>query len=292
MHRRETWIFAVTIFCVGIGVAAVSLPGIIWKGSIEPNVARIRARATIESPPFSPQDLAKLPAPVRRYFAFALTPGQAIVRTARIRQTGEFALRAGAWKPFTAIEDLSTEPPAFLWDARITMAGPISFFVRDSYLEREGALYAAIGALVSVADVRGTQAIAAGELLRYLAEAVFYPTALLPRDGISWTAIDDGSARVTLVDGATTVSCMMTFGERGEIVGMRAMRRRDAKDTEAIPWIGRFRDYRSIAGMMVPAYSEIEWHLPDGPSPYFRGHNVETSYTFAEASHVRDRVDR
>jgi len=57
-----------------------------------------------------------------------------------------------------------------------------------------------------------------GELLRYLGEAALFPTALLPRGGISWSSLSGNRARVTLADGLTKVSCDVDFGDRGEIV--------------------------------------------------------------------------
>jgi len=219
---------------------------------------------------------------VVRYLEFALTPGQPMVRNTRIRQVGELAMQADSWKPFTAVEDFSAAPPGFLWDARIRMAPGLAVYVRDGYCAGEGAMYGALSALVPVVNERGTPEMASGELLRYLAEAVFFPTALLPRDGISWKPIDENSARVTLIDVATTVSCDVDFGEDGEIVRMSAMRGRIAGGTfELAPWVCHFGDYRRVDGMMIPMSGEVEWVLPAGPSPYWRGHIVDAQYDFA-----------
>ncbi len=119
------------------------------------------------------------------------------------------------------------------------------------------------------------------ELLRYLAEAVFIPTALLPRGGISWEAIDENTARVTLIDGDTTVSCDVDFGEQSEIVRISAMRGRDIGGKfELVPWVGHFSDYRRVQGMMIPMRGEVQWVLPGGPAPYFRARVVGAQYDF------------
>jgi len=49
-------------------------------------------------------------------------------------------------------------------------------------------------AVLTVADARGTPEMARGELMRFLAEATWYPTRLLPGNGMSWDAIDDSTA--------------------------------------------------------------------------------------------------
>ena len=64
-------------------------------------------------------ELRGLPAPVVRYFEFALAPRQPRIAVARMRQVGMFAARPGAWAPFEATEVFATDPPGFVWDARI-----------------------------------------------------------------------------------------------------------------------------------------------------------------------------
>ena len=229
---------------------------------------------------FSAERLAELPAPVRRYFEFALTPGQPLLRSASLRQEGEFAMRRGHWSPFTAVEHFSVHPPAFLWDASIRMAPLLKVRVRDSYLAGEGSMRAALAGLIPVANLHGTPEIAAGALLRYLAEAVWLPTALLPGEGVSWTALDDTTARATLTDGSTTASMDVHFGAGGEISRISAMRHMAVKGAMILaPWVGYFRDYQRIEGMMIPMAGEVEWVLPEGRFPYWRGRVVEASYT-------------
>lgn len=184
------------------GIApAVTVAVVLWNFKTARSAARLRARHHAKAPPFSRDDLAGLPDPVVRSFEFALTPGQSVVRNACLRQIGEFAMRAGSWSPFNALEYFSVEPPGFLWEARIRMAPMISFFVHDGYFAGEGAMYGAPSALIPVLNQRATSIMASGELLRYLAEAVFLPTALLPRDGILWKPLYENTACVTLTDG-------------------------------------------------------------------------------------------
>jgi hypothetical protein len=54
------------------------------------------------------------------------------------------------------------------------------------------------GRLITVVDQRGTPEPAQVELMRYLAKAVWYPTTLLPRQGVRWDLIDEATARASL----------------------------------------------------------------------------------------------
>ena len=244
-------------------------------------VARLYQRPDAEMVPYTDNDLAGLPDPVVRYFRFALTAGQRRVSRARFDQTGEFAMRPGSWKPFTAVESFSVDRPGFLWDARIRIAGMTAMYVRDGYLAGEGAMLGTLGAIVPVVNQSGTSQMAAGELVRYLAELVLLPTALLPGGGVSWKPLDDKGAEVTLVDGQTTVSCTVDFAERGEIVRMSAMRHMANDDAPLTRWVGHFRDYDRVDGMMIPTSAEVAWMLPAGPFPYWRGRMRNVRYDFA-----------
>lgn len=277
--RRWLWPGAVAAG----GIAAAILFGIAsWNLETSRIVTRLRARRQADAPPFVSDELAGLPAPVVRYFKFALTPGQPLVSAARFRQIGRFAVRANSWSPFTAVEYFSVRPRGFLWDARIRMARFIPFFVRDSYRSGEGSLYGALAALVPVVNQRGTPDMASGELLRYLAEGPLLPTALLPREGVFWKGIDEDRACATLTDGPTTVSCEVLFSVRGEIVRISAMRNR-LVNGQAVPtpWIGHWSDYRRINGMMIPTSGQAEWVLPDGVLAYWQGSVKEARFTFA-----------
>ena len=264
--------------------AAVAAAVVRWSLETERSVARLRLGQCGEALPFSRADLAGLPDPVVRYFEFALTPGQPMVRNLRIRQAGEFALRPDSWSPFTASQNFSAAPPGFLWDARIRVAPAIKAYIHDGYAGGEGVMFGALSALVPVVNERGTPQMASGELLRYLAEAVFFPTALLPRAGVAWTPIDKRTARVTLTDAGTTVSCDVEFGERNEIVRISAMRYRFAELTK---WVGHFGDYRRVEGMMIPMTGDVEWVLPGGAAPYFRARIIDPHYDFARFSSAR-----
>jgi hypothetical protein len=50
----------------------------------------------------------------------------------------------------------------------------------------EGASEAKLAAIIPLQKMGGTPEVASSSLLRYLAEAAWLPTALLPRSGVSW----------------------------------------------------------------------------------------------------------
>lgn len=230
-----------------------------------------------------PARLAAAPAPVRRYLALALGPGQRAVRRARLEHAGEFAARAGQWKPFTSVQHVAADPPGFVWDARFSMAPlPLAVRVRDSYVGGVGSMRAAVGALVPVGGQEGTPEVAASALWRYLAEAVWFPTALLPGERLAWTPVDDTTARATLSDRGVTAVADFHFGAGGEVVRVTGTRYRAVGDGQVLTATeGRHGAYARIGGMMVPTEGEIAWLLPEGRHTYWRARLVRASYRYA-----------
>jgi len=219
-------------------------------------------------------DLAGLPDPIRRYLTHVLPDERPTVRTVRLEQRGDFRLGDvdAPWLPFAATEHVAVEPPGFVWDATIDVAPFVPVRVVDAFVAGEGVLRARLLGAIPVADAAPGPELNAGELLRYLAEAVWYPTALVPGPGLDWEPIDDRSARATLSYRGTTVSCVFHVDEADEVTRVAAERPRSTDDGyEPTPWTGNWRRYRERNGLLVPTEGEVAWNLPDGDLPYWRG---------------------
>jgi len=154
--------------------------------------------------------------------------------------------------------------------------------VRDSYRAGEGAVHGKLAGIVTLVDLHGTAETAASSLQRYLAEAVWLPTALLPRTDLVWTPVAADVARATLTDHSLSVWVDFRFSARGEIVEASTERYRDVGGRAVrTPWAGRFWDYERLDGMMVPRQGEVAWLLPEGRYPYWRGRIEEGEYTLS-----------
>jgi hypothetical protein len=231
------------------------------------------------------RELEGLPAPVQRYFRAVLEEGQPMVAGVDVRHTGTFNTgeTTDQWKPFTSDQKVVTQRPGFDWNGRVAMMPGLPVRVHDAYVAGEGILHASVLGLFTVADMRGTRAVAEGELMRFFAEAAWYPTALLPSQGVRWEPRDDRSAYATLTERDISITMLFTFDRRGLIETVRAEARGRTVGGEVIPtpWVGRHWNYEERNGMRVPLDGEVAWQLPEGEKPYWRGHITETDYEFA-----------
>lgn len=269
----------IVAFCSGLLIGAESR----WRSGTARLVRQLApVPGDAAATPTDTSSFATLPQPVAAYFRAVLPASAPAIRHATITQRGVFRLRAGddGWRPFTATQQIATAPAGFVWDATIRMLPGLSVRVRDSYTSEGGALRASLLGVYPLASVAGTAEIAQGALLRYLAEAVWAPTALLPSSGVQWAAIDDSSARATLTSGSTTVSLTFFFGPDHLVRRIYAPdRMREVKgDGVPTPWEGRFSEYAERNGMRIPLGGEVGWILPEGYEAYWRGHIESVTY--------------
>lgn len=289
------WLLVALVVLSSVALAALALAAwgaSRWRSTTRGLVARLEASRVAPAPArYDPhRELPGLPEPVQRYFRCALTEGQPLVAAATAEHRGTFDLGRSSdrWQPFTSWQRVLTRRPGFVWDGRIAAAPGLPVHVHDAYVAGEGILHPALLGLFTLLDMRGTGTedggVAQGELMRFLAEAAWYPTALLPSQGVRWEPVDARSARATLEDGPHRLSLIFDFADDGAIAAVRAVARgRTVGDRIVLtPWEGRWSGLQIRNGMRVPLTGEVAWLTPEGRKPYWRATIDRLDYEFAD----------
>ena len=280
------WVFvglAVSAGCVFVGARVGERR---WHARSDRLVAALRSREASSSAAYSEAELASLPPPVARYFRHVLRDGQPVITHAQISWEGQFNMGQPGkdnWRPFTAVQEFVPAAPGFVWNARVAMLPGVPVLVRDSFVDGRASMRGAVLGLVPVVDIEGTPTLASGALQRYLAEAVWLPTALLPSQGVSWTAIDDERARATITGSGTTVSLEFRFDAEGRNVSVFAPDRfyDDGRGAPvARPWEATILQFGEHDDVTVPTEAVVEWRLPSGTFRYWRGRPTRIEYRY------------
>jgi hypothetical protein len=277
MKRRRIIPVSLAVLAIGAGAA-------LWLGGRRQSLARAEQVAHLTqagaagATPIDPANLDGLPAPVARYLRWALS-GRRSLRLVRLQQTGTLRTDTTSdnWMPFEAEHLVAPHAPAFLWNARVRIAPLLHVRVRDSYIDGRGAGHVALLSAFTVGSDAGTPEMNAGSLHRFLAEAVWYPTALLPGPALRWTAIDDGAALATLTDRGFSVSLEFRFAETGQVTGIYTPARWGSFDGGygQRPWEGHFRNYQQRDGVFVPTEGDVGWYVDGEWRAVWRGTIVD-----------------
>jgi hypothetical protein len=250
-------VLIVLFVLAAIPIAAHLYGAYSWNAGTQELSARLdAARLSVRPKTVDFLELEGLPAPIQRFFRAVLKEGQPMVSAVRVQHRGTFNMgeTADRWKPFTSNQKVVTQRPGFFWDGRVAVLPGMPVCVHDAYVAGEGILRASLLGLVSLIKLRGTCGMAQGELMRFLAEAAWYPTALLPSQGVRWEAADDRSAYATLTEGTISILMRFTFNKESLIDTVRAEARGRTVGGKVVPtpWQGRFWNYDEFGGMRVP----------------------------------------
>lgn len=203
---------------------------------------------------FAPDDLGHVPEPVARYFRTAIEPGTPRARSARLTMRGRIKLNR--WVDFRGVEVIS--PCAgFVWAVR---TGLISGY--DRLRDGTGEMRWTLAGLLPVMRAGGAD-VTRSAAARAAGEGVWIPTAILPRFGVTWEALDDAHvvSRHTVAghgvvchhtldaEGRPRVTHMDRWGDPDH-TGVFAMH---AFGVEHTAW-GRF------AGLTIPTAGRAGWH--------------------------------
>jgi len=271
------------LFVTAGALTAVPLVGhLLWRRRSSEIERRILSYSA-EGPggELTPDRVADVPEPVSRFFKHAFAAKQRIIRSARIRQTGQFFLN-GSWRPMQAEQLFSATRPAFQWDARISAAPLMPVYVRDAYVDGHGMMRADMLALYPMVNQAGVSELDSAALLRYLGEAAWFPTRLLPGNGLSWRSVDDNAAEARLTDGRITVSLQFRVDAHGALVELYSPGRfREVNGAYvSTPWRARALGEETLSGVRMMNPTVVEWMLPEGPMPYWRGRITQADYTY------------
>jgi hypothetical protein len=229
--------------------------------------------------------LKELPVTVQRYFKLFLKEEQAPIRVAHLRNSGELRLSttSARWLPFSADQVVTPAIPSFSWNARVDLPFGLHVRVLDGYAAGVGSGRVSLLSAFPIASDSNRHELNSGALHRYLAEAVWYPTALLPQAGVRWQSVDETTATATLTDRAVTVCLDFRFDEVGHVISIFTPARWGPFNGtyKQLPWEGHFKNYEERCGIHIPLYGEVGWYDSEEWQAVWRGSLSDVKYEFA-----------
>jgi hypothetical protein len=228
------------------------------KGESHWKLAEWEARLLGESSPavFTSAELTGLAEPVRRHLARAIAPGTPLTCGARLAMRG--SIKLGRWLPFRARQVLNPHK-GFFWAARV--GGVI--VGSDRYLDGVGGMSWKLAGLVTVAHEAGPD-VSRSAAGRGGAEAVWLPTALLPRLGVRWSADDDTHITARYHLGGTSIAVHYTLEAEGQIESFVFDRWGDPDRNGRWAWHpfgGEITGQRTFSGLSIPSSGRVGWQF-------------------------------
>jgi len=209
-------------------------------------------------------DIAGLPEPVRRNLQFTRIIGKQKIITVRLKQQGMLKLKPDRkWLPLAARQYFTTDPPGFVWQAKIKMNPLLWVSGQDRYSRGKGNMKMKLWSLIKFSDVSGPK-LDQGTLLRFLSEIIWFPTAYIS-DYLTWEPVSADSAKVTMEYSGVTASALLDYDNEGRLTRFVADRYMGGNDDATLEkWTVVPREYREINGLMIPVKGDVTWNLSGG----------------------------
>jgi hypothetical protein len=204
---------------------------------------------------FTADEVAGLPAPVQRYLRWAIAPGTRLAQAAHLQMEGR--VKIGRWLPFRA-EELLAPHAGFVWPARtLGLAGS------DRCVDGHGALDWKLFGRVPVIHAEGPD-VSRSAANRGAAEAIWVPTALLPRFGVEWDAVDHSHLVARYAMGGHPVEQHLHVDPgTGRLLRFHLDRWGDPDESgtwRPVSFGGDATAWSSFEGVSVPSAGRVGWY--------------------------------
>jgi len=180
--------------------------------------------------------------------------------------------------PITGQEYFTTENPGFLWVGKMKPFPILWMDGKDEFMDGKGNFQIKLLSLFTVANTKGNESDES-ELLRWLAESPWFPTALLPSKYLHWESVNSSSAVAVVEYGKIKATATFSFNEEGQIVKLNADRYRMVNNVYSKDkWVGYYRDYTKVNYMLIPKEIEAVWNLSSGEFSYAKFKITDIDY--------------
>lgn len=235
-----------------LGVAAVAVLRLFDRAADRAEWDRLVSLQPAAPERFAPDMVADLPEAAQRYFNYTIAPGTPLLPVAEIDMTGQFSLGTKddpRYQPMVARQILAA-PEGFVWAMRTRAGMPVSGSDSGKWTRFR------IFGLIPVARQGGDPDHTRSAFGRYVGEAVIWaPASLLPGPGISWEAVDEDTARVTVHHGDLSQAVDVTVDSEGRPVTAVFQRWSNA-NPEGVhrlqPFGAVMSDFRDVGGYHLP----------------------------------------
>ncbi len=212
-----------------------------------------------QAPSIDSLDSVDIPEPARRYLVHALGSDNLLAGAMQIRMVGKMAPKTGAERVSLSANEILAPPHGFIWAAQLRMKG-IPIHVRDLYVAGSGRIAVEMFGLVPIQS-DGSADVTRSSRHRLAAEAVWCPSALLPRDGARWEGIDPSHARVVLTIDGEDIPLTLAIDDDGRLQEVMIHRWGNVgvAEWQLIPYGFRVDAEASFGGITIPSRLSGGW---------------------------------
>lgn len=278
MKKILFFFFVVCLLIISVFIVVSPIARIIFNQKSNKEISNLFSEVEHKLDFVTEEEVSQLPHNVQKWLFSSGIIGKEKINTVSLKQNAEMRLDLNKkWMPVEAEQYFTTNRPGFIWRANIKMMPFFHISGRDKYQNGKGNMKIKLLSFITVANSEGKE-IDQGSLLRYLAEMMWFPTAVT-NEYLTWEDVDSNKSKATMTYGDIIASGIFTFNDLNEPVLFEAERYGEfSGKTSLETWSITVRDYKDFEGIRIPTKGEVTWKLDEGNFNWFNFELVEIKY--------------
>ena len=221
-------------------------------------------------------DLLPLPEPVQRYLKYAGVLNKPKLKNIRILFEGQMREKGKDFFPFTCEQYNFFDEPTRLFFMKATMKG-MTVPGYHRYSNATALMNIRLFGLFAVVKKEGKDMDQAETVTLFNDMCLMAPATLID-SRITWQSIDSNSAKASFTNHGITISAILYFNEKGQLIDFIS----NDRDINHYPFSTPVSNYKNINGINIMTYGETSWHYPDGKFVYGKFNLKEVEYNVSE----------
>lgn len=226
------------------------------------------------------KDISFLPDPVQKYLRYIGAIGKPKVQNVHAVFSGKMKLTDnGKWMDISAQQYNFYDQPTRLFYISSRMFG-IPFDGLHLYSGNTATMKIKLASLIPVVNAYGP-IMTKGETVTLFNDMCVLAPATLIDKNIRWETIDLLTVKATFTNQEYTISAVLYFNEKGELINFVSDDRYQAlsgNKFENFRWSTPVKDYKEINGQKLASYGEAVWHMPKGEFVYAQFNITKIEY--------------
>ena len=220
-------------------------------------------------------DLVLLPKPVQRYLIYAGVLNKPKVHNMRITFQGQMREKGKDFFPFTCEQYSFFNEPTRLFFMKAKMKG-LNVPGYHKYENGIATMDIRLFGFFVVVKKSGKDMDKIETVTLFNDMCLMAPATLIDKR-ITWQSIDDNSAKATFINHNSTISVILYFNEKGQLIDFIS----NDRDVNHYPFSTPVSNYKMTNGINIITYGETIWHYPDGKFVYGKFNLKEFEYNIS-----------
>lgn len=239
----------------------------------------LKSTKVIENTLVTEKDLEHLPNLVKKYLRYTGVLNKPKVKNVKIEFQGEMRDKGKSWFPFTSEQYNFFDTPTRLFFMKAKIWG-VTVPGYHAYQNNSASMQIKLFGLFPIVNIKGQSLFQAETVTIFNDMCLMAPATLIDKR-IQWQEIDSFSVKALFTNNNTSISAILQFNEKGELINFISDDRIAVADMKKYRFSTPINNYKNINGFMLGTYGEAIWHYPDGNFTYgkFNLKNVEYNVT-------------